>query len=201
MAPKGRTMGPSSSHQPAPDWEIDEARWEDDEGPDVPEEGSDDESDMDFGALKDKDAQEELIAFLLERNRRGKLSKKDLCIIAFWSWGCNLVCQCWPPKRKKRSKTILLLDLSICWIWPILAARGKNLEGQIFAQEHPRKIKKGGCASMSPRCGQAGLQQVGALGLQPMASSGNFSRHVDAYIPEERWSRGTFGLQGERAML
>ena len=45
------------------------------------------------------------------------------------------------------------------------------------------------------RCGQAGLKQVGALGLQPQASSGNYQRKMDAFLrkradPEDSESPG-----------
>ena len=87
MAPKQRGNPASSSSQPpVGNWEDDELDWELDEA--TEEEVGFSDADSDWLTLENElikeDAEEVLLDYLVERNRQGKLSAKDLCIIGFW---------------------------------------------------------------------------------------------------------------------
>ena len=125
MAPK-RSRASSSTLPDLEDWELDEeeASLENDvESPTCPH-GQDDDSSMEDVEVAGSEAEEELMVFLLEQNRQGKLTAKDLCVIAYW-------------------------------------------------------------------CGQAGLTQLKAMGLQPHASSGNFRRHLDSFVAKREGKLNT----------
>ena len=112
---KATPPGPAS-------WECEVENWEEytsDEGGEVSSDG--DSTDVDAyytQQFSTAEAQEELVNFLLERHWKGKMTAKDVCLVAWW-------------------------------------------------------------------CGQAGLSEVGALGLSPTSNTGNYRRHLDAYLKQQ----------------
>ena len=91
MAPK-RSKPSSSKEPPLQDWELEEASWESDVGPAEGEEvGSEEEgSETEAEDVTGKEAEEELVNLLLDQNRRGKLTAKDLCTLAWWAGKAGL---------------------------------------------------------------------------------------------------------------
>ena len=124
--PKGPGLPPARSLHF--EWEEPwEEPWESDaeEGGEQDVVGSGSESDNEAAAeITGTNAEEELVAFLLNQHCRGKLTAKDLCITAFWA-------------------------------------------------------------------GKAGRQRLEPLGLNPQAASGNFSRHLDAYMRKREGAANT----------
>ena len=89
MAPKKSKASSSSAVALSKEWLDEEESWENDVA--SPTHEMDDEDDMEDSDEEVPDtlitglaAQEELLSYLMERHRKGKMSATDMCIIAFW---------------------------------------------------------------------------------------------------------------------